>query len=54
MLNNFLGHSQQEHETSHGSMLRTRWTIEGDEETVLELDGRKFGTADHGAPMLVR
>lgn len=48
----YAGHPQQEHETSHGSMSRTQWTIDGPDGTVVELDGRKFGTNDEGAPML--
>ncbi|KAI0796918.1 hypothetical protein C8Q75DRAFT_796658 [Abortiporus biennis] len=47
-----LGHSQQEHDTSHGSMSRTRWVVEGPEGTVIEVDGHKFGASDNGAPML--
>ncbi|OCH90958.1 hypothetical protein OBBRIDRAFT_792770 [Obba rivulosa] len=47
-----LGHSQQEHDTSHGSMSRTQWTVDGPDGTALELNGRKFGTNDDGAPML--
>ena len=50
-----LGHTQQEHETRHGSMSRTRWAIEdgdGIDETILELEGRKFSSNDDGAPML--
>lgn len=49
---NGAGHPQQQHETSHGSMAKTRWTIEGPENTVLELEGHKFGQNDDGAPML--
>ncbi|KAI9431439.1 hypothetical protein BJY52DRAFT_1423126, partial [Lactarius psammicola] len=47
-----LGHSQQQHETSHGSMSRARWAIEGLEEDSVELGGRKFSLNDDGAPML--
>ncbi|KAK7676902.1 hypothetical protein QCA50_020158 [Cerrena zonata] len=47
-----LGHNQQEHETSHGSMSRTKWAIDGQDGTVLEVNGRKFGSSDDGAPML--
>ncbi|KAF9531678.1 hypothetical protein CPB83DRAFT_848544 [Crepidotus variabilis] len=46
-----LGHSQQEHETSHGSMSRTRWAME-DQDGVVELKGRKFSSDDEGAPMM--
>ncbi|KAH9047481.1 hypothetical protein EDB83DRAFT_2317547 [Lactarius deliciosus] len=47
-----LGHTQQEHETSHGSMTQTRWAIDGPDETGLELGGRKFSSNDEGAPMM--
>ncbi|KAH9029425.1 hypothetical protein EDB85DRAFT_1867188 [Lactarius pseudohatsudake] len=47
-----LGHPQQEHETRHGSMSRTRWAIDGPEGNSVELDGRKFSSNDDGAPML--
>ncbi|THH22123.1 hypothetical protein EUX98_g8249 [Antrodiella citrinella] len=49
-----LGHPQQEHETSHGSMSRTRWAVEGPEGTIVEVNGRKFASRDDGAPMLVK
>lgn len=45
------GHSQQEHDTSHGSMSKTRWALD-DEDGSIELNGRKFGADDEGAPML--
>ncbi|KAL1696787.1 hypothetical protein GGG16DRAFT_43139 [Schizophyllum commune] len=45
------GHSQQEHETSHGSMSKTRWALD-DQDGTIELNGRKFGADDDGAPML--
>ncbi|KAI6143614.1 hypothetical protein BKA82DRAFT_127237 [Pisolithus tinctorius] len=48
-----LGHPQQEHETRHGSMSRTRWTVDGpDDAAVLEIEGRRFSTNDEGAPMM--
>jgi hypothetical protein len=47
------GHPQQEHETSHGSMSKTRWAVDGPDGEVLELNGRKFSSNDDGAPMLV-
>ncbi|KAJ3555965.1 hypothetical protein NM688_g2286 [Phlebia brevispora] len=47
-----LGHPQQEHETSHGSMSRTRWAVDGPDGTAFEVNGRKFGSNDDGAPML--
>jgi hypothetical protein len=33
-------------------MSRTRWAIDGPDETSLELEGRKFSSNDDGAPML--
>jgi len=47
-----LGHSQQEHETSHGSMTETSWAVDGPDGTTLELGGRKFSSNDEGAPMM--
>lgn len=47
------GHVQAEHETSHGSMSKTLWTVEGQDGTVIEVNGRKFASNDTGAPMLV-
>ena len=46
------GHSQKEHETSHGSMSRVKWSVEGPEDTALEVNGHKFATDDDGAPMM--
>ena len=46
------GHPQQEHETRHGSMSRTRWTMDGPDDVPLEIEGRKFSTNDEGAPMM--
>jgi hypothetical protein len=34
-------------------MSRTRWAVDGPDGTAVELDGRKFGASDEGAPMLV-
>lgn len=34
-------------------MSKTRWAIDGPDGTVLELNSRKFGANDAGAPMLV-
>jgi hypothetical protein len=48
----FQGHSQQEHETSHGSMTHTRWAVHGPDGVSLELGGRKFSSNDEGAPMM--
>ncbi|KAJ7504160.1 hypothetical protein B0H11DRAFT_1709774, partial [Mycena galericulata] len=47
-----LGHPQQDHETSHGSMSKTSWSIDGPDDTILELKGRKFASNDDGAPMM--
>ncbi|KAK0239015.1 hypothetical protein EDD85DRAFT_527825 [Armillaria nabsnona] len=47
-----LGHVQQEHETSHGSMSRTLWAVDGPPGTSIEINGHKFGTEDDGAPMM--
>ncbi|KDN38013.1 hypothetical protein RSAG8_09786, partial [Rhizoctonia solani AG-8 WAC10335] len=50
-----LGHGQQLHETSHGSMITAQWVLqpnEDDEDPAYELQGRKFGSGDEGAPML--
>ena len=46
------GHPQREHETSHGSMSRVKWSVEGPEDAVFEVNGHKFGTNDDGAPMM--
>ena len=50
--NSSSGHTQQEHETRHGSMSRTRWAVDGPEGSTIELGGRKFSSNDDGAPML--
>ena len=50
--NSSSGHSQREHETSHGSMTRTRWAIDNPKGNSVELDGHKFSPNDSGAPML--
>ncbi|TCD67573.1 hypothetical protein EIP91_012270 [Steccherinum ochraceum] len=42
----------QEHETSHGSMSRTKWAVDGPDGTIVEVNGRRFGSRDDGAPML--
>ncbi|KAF8340910.1 hypothetical protein F5887DRAFT_1062589 [Amanita rubescens] len=47
-----LGHSQQEHETSHGSMSNVRWSVDGPDEEGLEVGGRRFSTNDEGVPMM--
>jgi hypothetical protein len=48
----FQGHTEKEHETSHGSMKHTRWAVEGPDGTSLELGGHKFSSNDEGAPMM--
>ncbi|EUC60520.1 cytochrome P450 family protein, putative [Rhizoctonia solani AG-3 Rhs1AP] len=48
-------HGQQLHETSHGSMITTQWVLQSDKDDsdpMYELQGRKFGSGDEGAPML--
>ncbi|KAF8840167.1 hypothetical protein BDN67DRAFT_952189 [Paxillus ammoniavirescens] len=47
-----LGHAQQEHDTRHGSMSQTRWSIDGPEDVSLEIEGRRFSVNDEGAPMM--
>ncbi|KAK0202722.1 hypothetical protein DFS33DRAFT_1436579 [Desarmillaria ectypa] len=47
-----LGHVQQEHETSHGSMSKTRWAVDGLAGASVEINGHKFGSEDDGAPMM--
>ena len=46
------GHLQPEHETRHGSMSRTRWTVDGPDDIPVEIEGRKFSANDEGAPMM--
>jgi hypothetical protein len=46
------GHPQQEHDTRHGSMSRTRWAVGGPDDVALEIRGRKFSTNDEGTPMM--
>lgn len=33
-------------------MARTRWIIDGPDDSALELNGRRFGSNDDGAPMM--
>ncbi|KAF8270131.1 hypothetical protein EI94DRAFT_1572248, partial [Lactarius quietus] len=47
-----LGHAQQEHKTSHGSMSQARWAIEILEGNGVESDVFKFSLNDDGFPML--
>lgn len=46
------GHTQDLHETSHGSMDQSTWAIDGERNAFLETQGHKFSTGDSGAPML--
>ena len=46
------GHPQQEHETSHGSMSRTRWAIDGPDDVPIQIKGRKFSTNVEGASLM--
>lgn len=34
-------------------MSKTRWAVEGPDTSVIEVNGRKFGANDDGAPLLV-
>ncbi|KDQ16740.1 hypothetical protein BOTBODRAFT_53828 [Botryobasidium botryosum FD-172 SS1] len=47
-----LDHTQLEHETSHGSMSQTTWSIDGSDDTAVEVQGHKYAAGDSGAPML--
>jgi hypothetical protein len=33
-------------------MQQTEWIVDGDDNTALDLEGRKYATGDSGAPML--
>ncbi|KAG8900599.1 hypothetical protein FRB99_005954 [Tulasnella sp. 403] len=46
------GHPQAEHDTAHGSMEYTAWAVEGAADVTIEVQGRKFGAQDNGAPQL--
>ncbi|CUA74250.1 Sterol 3-beta-glucosyltransferase [Rhizoctonia solani] len=47
-----LGHPQQ-HETSHGSMIKTRWLLDGPSTNAsYELQDRKYGSGDRGSTVL--
>ena len=45
-------HAQEVHETSHGSMVKTSWVVEGDSTASFELNGKRFASGDSGAPMI--
>ena len=46
------GHTQPEHDTAHGSMDQTAWAVEGTQDVAVEVQGRRFGGQDSGAPHL--
>ena len=48
------GHTQREHETSHGSMSMVKWSVEGSDDTSFEVNEHKFATNDDGAPMMCK
>lgn len=35
-------------------MSQTKWAVEGADTSVIEVNGRRFGANDDGAPLLVR
>ncbi|KAI0314894.1 hypothetical protein OF83DRAFT_1134774 [Amylostereum chailletii] len=47
-----LGHRQQEHETSHGSMSETKWVVQGSRNTFVKVGDHKFSANDEGSPMM--
>lgn len=48
-----LGHPQQQHETSHGSMIKTQWLLDGPTFTAsYEFQEHKYGAGDHGSTVL--
>ncbi|KAG8901724.1 hypothetical protein FRC00_005051 [Tulasnella sp. 408] len=47
-----VGHPQAEHNTAHGSMELTAWAVEGNNDAVIEVHGRRFAAQDNGAPQL--
>ncbi|KAF8289765.1 hypothetical protein DL93DRAFT_2069130 [Clavulina sp. PMI_390] len=49
-----LGHPQDLHETSHGSMERSMWAVDqkGSDQGGIEIQGHHFSSGDSGAPML--
>ncbi|CAE6373993.1 unnamed protein product [Rhizoctonia solani] len=48
-----IGHPQREHETSHGSMIKTRWLLDGPTSTTsYELQDHKYGSGDQGSTVL--
>ena len=46
------GHPQREHESSHGSISKPKWSVEGSKDAALEVNGHKFATYDDGLPMM--
>ncbi|CAE6410025.1 unnamed protein product [Rhizoctonia solani] len=48
-----LGHPQQQHDTSHGSMTETRWLIDGPTSSAsYDLQDHKYGIGDQGSTVL--
>ncbi|KAK4689286.1 hypothetical protein P7C73_g826, partial [Tremellales sp. Uapishka_1] len=44
------GHREREHETRHGNMTKSQWTMS--DSMAVNIGGHKFGSGDDGAPML--
>lgn len=53
LLNYLKGHPQQDHETSHGSMIEAKWALHDPDNNGIEVNSRKFGANDDGAPVMV-
>ncbi|CAE6509851.1 unnamed protein product [Rhizoctonia solani] len=48
-----LGHPQQQHETSHGSMVKTQWLLDGPASRAsYEFQEHKYGSGDQGSTVL--
>lgn len=47
-----VGHIQREHETAHGSMQNSTWSIPGDADASVEVEDHKFGIQDSGSAVL--
>ncbi|KAF8305258.1 hypothetical protein DL93DRAFT_2160360 [Clavulina sp. PMI_390] len=41
-----------EHSTAHGSMGQTAWSLDGDDDAVHEIQGRKLSNGESGVPLL--
>ena len=48
----YIGHSQREHSTSHGSMSNAIWFIHGNDDDEINVEGRRYAAGDSGAPLL--